>query len=261
MTKSKNKPRTLHYRMRDMVVCVDCVEGMGRLPANHIDLTVTSPPNDNLRKYKGFSFDFPSVAAELYRVTKPGGVVVWIVKDATIDGSETGTSFKQALRFMELGFLLYDTMIWEKFSPSTPTFNRYYDVFEYMFILSKGKPKTLNLIEDHKNKSAGKRYVGGSIGKEHRTSNGRIKTRKTLGRRFNVWKISSENGRINHPAVFPLKLAEEHIRSWSNAGDLVFDPFLGSGTTTVAAKTLGRSWLGFDCCPEYCDLARERLDF
>lgn len=166
---------------------MDCIDGMKLLDDECIDLLVTSPPYDNLRRYKGFSFDFDKVAYELFRVVKQGGVVVWIVNDGVVNGSETGTSFRQALKFMELGFNLYDTMIWEKPSPAVPTEGRYYDVFEYMFILSKGKPKSLNFIADRKNRSTG--FVSKHemrIGCEDRYTGGK-RVVKEYSRRFNVW--------------------------------------------------------------------------
>lgn len=204
---------------------MDCLEGMKKLPNDSIDLTVTSPPYDKLRKYKGFSWDFKSVAKELYRITKPGGVVVWIVSDSTINGSETGTSFKQALFFKEIGFNIYDTMIWLKPSPAAPTESRYYDVFEYMFILSKGRPKTLNLLCDRKNK----------------------------------WEVARGLNKTKHPAVFPERLANDHILSWSNKGDVVLDPFCGSGTTAKMAMLTGRKFIGFEISAEYCDIAEKRI--
>lgn len=97
----------------------DCLATMRKMPDNYVDLTVTSPPYDNMRKYDNFSFDFHSVAQELYRITQQGGVVVWVVGDQTKNGSESGTSFKQALYFKEtVGFKLYDTMIYRKSNPT-----------------------------------------------------------------------------------------------------------------------------------------------
>lgn len=230
----------------------DCLEIMKTLEAGSVDLTVTSPPYDNLRTYNGSLDDWSSekwrsVISELFRVTKEGGAVVWIVGDATEKGSETGTSFNQALYAMACGFNLHDTMIWEKstFSAVGALKNRYAPVFEYMFVFSKGKLKTFNPIKDKPNKNAGVSHHGtirqpdGTV----RELSG-IKTGKVIsdfGQRHNVWRINEEKS-LNklHPAVFPLALARDHIISWSNEGETVLDPFLGSGTTGVASVLAGR---------------------
>ena len=245
----------------------NCLDTMSRMGDNFIDLTVTSPPYDNLRTYNGYSFDFESIAKELYRTTKDGGVVVWVVGDATIKGSETGTSFRQALFFMDCGFNLHDTMIYEK-SGVMPSSNRYCQMFEYMFIFSKGKPKTTNLLKDRKNNWAntktgniGQRQKDGSVKK-----NGK-KTIKEFGLRFNIWRILNEGGWNNkdiltkkHPATFPEQLANDHIVSWSNEGDLVYDCFMGSGTTAKMAKLNNRDYIGSEMSEEYCNIIKQRLD-
>lgn len=239
---------------------IDCVEGMKILSDNCIDLTVTSPPYDNLRKYNGFSWCFESVARELYRVTKQGGVVVWVVGDSTINGSETGSSFKQALFFKECGFNLHDTMIW--FKPNCFNFgsnNCYKQSFEYMFIFSKGKPKTINLIKDVKAKQAGKILKGA---RKH-ADGGRDKVPDFVcseyKRRYNVWPINVQAKTNGHPAVFPEQLAQDHILSWSNPGDTVLDPFMGSGTTAKMAIETNRNFIGFEISAEYCEIARKRI--
>ena len=246
--------------MINQVHNIDCVTGMRMLPDNCIDLTVTSPPYDNLRKYNGIEWDFETTAKELYRVTKLGGVVVWIVADATVNGSETGSSFKQALFFKECGFNLYDTMIWEKPSPQAPTEGRYYDVFEYMFILSKGKPKTLHLLVDRKNKSAGSvsRKETRSCREDRKYKEG-TRTVKEFSRRFNVWTVSRGKNKTTHPAIFPEQLAQDHILSWSNPDDVVLDPFLGSGTTAKMALLNNRNYIGFEISKEYCEIATDRI--
>lgn len=246
----------------------DCLELMAAMESDSIDLTVTSPPYDNLRDYNGYSFDFKGIAKELYRITKPGGVVVWVVGDATVKGSETGTSFRQALYFKETGFRLHDTMIYQKDSISFPDINRYYQIFEYMFIFSKGKPKTTNLLKDRKNKWAnGKKHIKGN----YRTKEGGVKRHnkqnllKPYGVRFNIWRISTGKNKTTMddtgscPAIFPEKLAEDHILSWSNPGDLVFDPMAGSGTTLKMAKKNGRDYLGCEISEEYIEVIKERL--
>ena len=241
----------------------DCLEVMQTIPDKTIDLTVTSPPYDNLRTYNGYTFDFEGIAKQLYRVTKDGGVVVWVVGDATINGSETGTSFRQALFFKDIGFNLHDTMIYEKDAISFPDKNRYQQSFEYMFVLSKGKPKTLNLIADRKNISFGRKVTG-----TERNPDGSTKKMacfgqdiKKFGIRWNIWKCSTNKGnvKIKHPAMFPVSLAQDHILSWSNQGDTVLDCFLGSGTTAVAAKALNRKFIGIEISQEYLNIAKQRL--
>lgn len=245
---------------------IDCLDGLKELSDECIDLTVTSPPYDDLRKYKGYSFDFENIAKELYRVTKQGGVVVWVVGDATIKGSETGTSFKQALYFKKIGFNLHDTMIYKKNNPTPQRSNRYQSSFEYMFILSKGKPKTFNPImeekmymENRKNKQYNKKEDGSQIIHKYKATS----TKKV---KLNIWQYSvglyhSSHDKIafKHPAIFPEKLAEDHIISWSNEGDIVLDPFMGSGTTAKMALKNNRNFIGFEIAKEYCDIAEERI--
>lgn len=246
---------------------MDCAEGMRLLDNESIDLTVTSPPYDNLRTYNGsidqWSFDkFKDIAKELHRVTKQGGVVVWVVGDATIKGSETGTSFKQALWFMECGFNLHDTMIWEK-TGMLPTQDRYYNIFEYMFILSKGKPHAMNFIEDKPNVNGGKvQRKDSCINKGHNAKADGFFVRKDFGRRTNIWRIGigRDKSTQKHPAPFPLQLASDHIATWSNVGDVVLDPFMGSGTTAKMAKVNGRNFIGFEISKEYCDIANKRIE-
>jgi len=237
----------------------DCLEVMKSLPSQSIDLTVTSPPYDNLRTYNGYSFDFEGIAKELYRVTKDGGVVVWVVGDATINGSETGTSFKQALYFKEIGFNLHDTMIWHKHSFNhDPRNKRYKQYFEYMFVLSKGKPNTYNEIKDVPIKSAGKTV---KASKTQKHGNVRDYGYITLGEwqaRSNIWHIGQEVKRL-HPAPFPESLAHDHIVSWSNDSDTVLDCFLGSGTTGKVAKQLNRRFVGIEISPEYLEIASKRI--
>lgn len=233
----------------------DNVEFMRTLPNGCIDLTVTSPPYDNLRTYNGYSFDFESVANELYRITKDGGVVVWIVNDATIKGSETGTSFRQALYFKEIGFNLHDTMIWVKDGGGAIGSNKCYTQnFEYMFILTKGVPNTYNLIKDKVNLSFGVDKSG--IGRRLKNGEHKVEKRKPAkkySKRNNWWYIPPQKSK-EHPAVFPYKLVEDHITSWSNEGDTIFDPFSGSGTTLIAALKNKRNFLGCEISSEYCEL-------
>jgi DNA modification methylase len=251
--------------MKNQVILGDCLEVMRTMEENSVDLTVTSPPYDNLRTYNGYTFDFEGIAKELFRVTKDGGVVVWVVGDATIKGSETGTSFKQALYFKEIGMNLHDTMIWEKqtFTATGALKTRYAQVFEYMFIFTKGKIKTFNPIKDRPTKGIRKKHgtvrqIDGTTKKQ--SSIGKIYTDKEA-QRFNVWRINTEVSNNNrfHPAQFSEKLAEDHILSWSNEGDTVLDPMAGSGTTLKMAKKNNRSYIGIEISQEYIDIINERL--
>ena len=259
-------------------VHVDFLNISHELFDNSIDLTVTSPPYDDLRTYNNkvkteegetFSFDFTKMVKELYRVTKKGGIVVWIVGDQVKKGGETGNSFKQALSFLETGFLLYDTMIYMKNGSPFPEKKRYSQVFEYMFIFSKGSPKTVNLIKDKKNKWAGYSNFGKRV---MRTKDGELKEMPKFkigeyGNRYNVWNYSTGKNystkdeiAFQHPAIFPEELAEDHILSWSNEGDIVLDPMVGSGTTSKMAKLNNRNYIGFDINGEYIRIANTRIE-
>lgn len=247
----------------------DCIDVMKTFESDSIDLTVTSPPYDNLRTYKGYSFDFEGVANELYRVTKPGGVVVWVVGDQTKDGSESGTSFRQALYFRDVcGFKLYDTMIYR--THKMPMNDRRYQAcFEYMFVLSKGRPNTFNPIMV-RTRNAGKNHSQA----KYRGSDGLINrswvglTYKETKIKDSIWFYGSGNGKsttdtlaFRHPAIFPEGLARDHITSWSNPGDVVLDPFCGSGTTGKMALLEGRRFIGIDVSGEYLEeIARPRIE-
>lgn len=246
----------------------DCLTKMKEIPQNSVDLTVTSPPYDNLRDYNGniSLWDeeyWKEVIKNLYLRTKQGGVVVWIVGDATVSGSETGTSFKQALWAKGCGFNLHDTMIWNKggFSSVGSLRVRYAPVFEYMFIWSKGKPKVFNPIKDRKNLHGGKKASGTIRQKDGTTKPmSKVMTISEYGQRFNIWDQSPKRQVGGHPAPFPDNLVEDHIKSWSNPGDLVFDPFMGSGTTGLAAKKLDRSFVGVELDEEYFKIAKKRIE-
>jgi DNA modification methylase len=242
----------------------DCVDVMRTFPEGVIDLTVTSPPYDNLRTYNGYTFNFEEIAKELYRVTKDGGVVVWVVGDATIKGSETGTSFRQALYFKEIGFNLHDTMIWRKPNPvpQFPTIKRYTNDFEYMFVFSKGQPNTFNPLET-RCKAAGRKVNRNTNSAFAEQSADRprdvVTITKNKKRLSNTWEIGVSGRNKDHPAIFPEKLAEDHILSWSNPSDIVLDPMCGSGTTCKMAKLNGRNYIGIDIAEEYVELARRRV--
>ena len=267
----------------DNIYCGECSAMMAKLPDDCIDLTATSPPYDlvdydnsgnlvthpknGLRTYNGYTWDFASVAHQLYRVTKPGGVVVWVVGDATVNGSETGTSFRQALGFMEVGFKLHDTMIYHKINPAPQLKHqqRYTQSFEYMFVFSKGMP-ICNYISENTSTVRSSRQFYGTRDENGERAKSRYGYRQTSKILQNVWSYNVGNSlyknndiESDHPAIFPEALARDHIISWSNPGDVVLDPFMGSGTTAKAAKQLGRHYLGFEISQEYVNLANKRL--
>lgn len=253
-----------------------CITGMASMDAASVDMCVTSPPYDDLRTYNDSSkWDFnvfQQVAQELYRVMKKGGTVVWIVGDAVVKGGETGSSFRQALYFMELGFKLHDTMLYEKAGSAFPARrdgNRYSQIFEYMFILSKDtKPKTANLICDKENKWAGQTSFGQST---MRAADGSLVKRDMkpipdFSPRNNIWRYANGKGfttkddyAYEHPAMFPEALARDHILSWSNPGDLVLDPFMGSGTTAIMAYDEDRNFIGFEIDDDYYAICQRRI--
>jgi site-specific DNA-methyltransferase (adenine-specific) len=256
------------YYERDgiTIYCGECGQVMvDVLEADSIDLTVTSPPYDDLREYNGYVFDFEAIAGQLWRVTAQGGVVVWVVGDATANGSETLNSFRQALYFKQLGFNAHDTMIYKAAGVGAKGSHKsYWQAFEFMFVFSKAEPKTINLIRDKPNTNAG--LVHGPSGIKHnelksRMANG-YKTQQ-YGIRENVWLFYTGNTNGDdltiHPAPFPEALARDHIISWSNPGDLVLDPMVGSGTTLKMAQQLGRRAIGIEISEEYCRIAVDRL--
>ena len=242
----------------------NCLETMAKMPDNFIDLTVTSPPYDGLRTYNGYSFPFEDIAKELYRITKEGGVVVWIVGDATIKGSETLTSFKQALYFKELGFNVHDTMIYRKLNPMPVKSIRYLPCFEYMFVFSKGRPKSVNLIREKTLATGKEKYTGTQQENGKFTDYG--KKRNLERDKYNVWdlKVGSNQSTkdkfaFKHSAIFPEQLANDHIISWSNEGDLVYDCFMGSGTVAKMSILNNRNWIGSEISSEYCNIIEERI--
>ena len=257
--------------MINRVICGDCLEVMRGMAEGCVDLVVTSPPYDNLRIYGGINWDFDifkPIAEQLFRITKKGGVVVWVVGDATINGSESGTSFSQALYFKEIGFNLHDTMIYWKNQFAFPESNRYAPVFEYMFVLSVGTPITANIIKTATNRENRIKRKNSSIRQRNGiTQSLKYETGKNTRNCENIWiyevgymKSAKETCAFEHPAIFPIALAKDHILSWSNPGDLILDPFAGSGTTLVAAKDLGRRFIGIELNQGYVDICNKRLD-
>jgi len=246
----------------------DCLELMKNIPDGSVDLVVTSPPYDNLRTYNGtlnWNFKiFSNIAKELTRVLKKGGVIVWVVGDATIKGSETGSSFRQALYFKDqCGLNLHDTMIYKKRNVVPLSHKRYEQGFEYMFVLCKGKINTFNGIKDKPNKYHGSKVHGTqyALDETKRVTNHNKAIISEYGLRHNIFEYANQGDkRIKHPAIFPYDLAADHIKSWSNEGDTVLDPFLGSGTTGVACKNLNRNFIGIELDEKYYQIAKERIE-
>ena len=253
--------------LKDKFLIGNCKDVLKSLPSGIFDMAITSPPYDNLRKYKGFEFEFKEIAKQLYRTLKSGRVLVWIVNDATINGSETGSSFKQALEFVDLGFKLHDTMIFRKINPIPQIYRkRYNGEFEYMFVLSKGRVDVHNPIKVpciHSGlELSSTTYKNFSTGTQKRFKLAKpVKKEKIKG---NIWeyvvgKLAADQSAKDHPAPFPVQLAVDHIKSWTNEGDLVLDPMCGSGTSCIAAKMKKRFFTGIDVSKEYCDLSKKRL--
>ena len=259
---------------KNKIYLEDNLDTLSKTPDNYYDLVVTSPPYDGIRKYNGFAFDIDKLTTELYRTMKNGGVVVWVANDQVVKGSETGTSFKQALKFMDAGFLLHDTMIYEKNSSSYPASsksNRYTQIFEYMFVFSKGKPKTVNLIVDKPNKWAGHTNWGKNTKRigvnEELVDVGNIKPVPDFSPRNNIWRYVNGGGfaskdkiAYKHPAIFPEELVKDHIVSWTNEGDLIYDPFIGSGTVAKMCILLKRDYIGSEISEEYVNICNERIE-
>jgi DNA modification methylase len=253
-----------------VLMCGDCASLMKDLPNDSIDMVLTSPPYDNMREYNGYSFNFPDIAYHLHRVIKPGGVIVWIVGDQTKDGSESGSSFRQALGFMSLGLNLHATMIYMKTGATHPSQNKYDHIFEYMFVLSKGEPATFNPLKDRLNVWHGEKW---SKVRTRRTKSGDLKLQTWFtdegdkyGKRFDVWQYFSgfdateDQYAYLHPATFPYDLAQDHILSWSNEGDTILDPMCGSGTVGKAAIANNRKFIGMDISQDYLDnIAAKRI--
>ncbi|MCQ2350521.1 MAG: site-specific DNA-methyltransferase [Paludibacteraceae bacterium] len=243
---------------------IDCLDGMHKMPDNCVDLVVTSPPYDNLRDYNGFCFDFQNIAKELYRVMKPTGVVVWVVGDKIVKGDKSLTSFKQCIFFQEIGFKVHDIMIYKKKNTPFMRSNAYTNCFEFMFILVKERVATFNPLKTKTVRTGDEMLVYNkkSDGVNKKIM-GHLNESKTL---TNIWEYAVGLGgstrdkiAFKHPAIFPEKLASDHITSWSNEGDLIFDPFAGSGTTCKMSKLLNRKYLGFEISKEYTDIARRRI--
>ncbi len=244
---------------------IDCVDGMKQLPENCIDLVVTSPPYDDLRDYHGYTFRFEEIVVELFRVIKDGGVVVWVVGDKVDKGNRSLTSFKHALFFQQTGFNVHDIMIYKKKNTPFMRSNAYTNCYEFMFVFSKGKPKTFNPLKTKTVRQGSEKLVSNK--KADGVNNkvwAELKEEKTL---TNIWEYAvglggttNDKFAFKHTAMFPERLAQDHILSWSNEGDMVFDPMCGSGTTCKMAALNKRSYLGMEISKEYTEIALQRVE-
>ena len=255
-----NEAQKIKNAKRGDVLNEDCLITLRRMEAESIDLVITSPPYDNMRNYgHDTKFMFQLICRELCRVIKKGGVIVWIVGDQTIKGSETLTSFKQAYAFVERGLNLHDTMIWKKPNPVPTQSTRYQQAFEYMFVFSKGKPKTFNPIKI-KSKCAGvKVKKHRAVKSSHNYNNEGIYEVAEMKMIDNVWEIANVKNNSKHPAIFPKELVKRHIETWSNENDFIYDPFAGSGTTLIVAKEMNRNYLGNEINEQYYEYAKSKL--
>lgn len=251
--------------MEQTIYTGNCVEVMQGIKEESIDLVVTSPPYDDLRDYKGYTFDYKAIADALWRVIKPGGVVVWIVGDRTKNGNKSLTSFRHAIYFQEIGFRVHDTMIYKKKNTPFMRSNAYTNCFEFMFVFSKGAPKTFNPIKTKTVRSGDEMLVSnkGADGKNNKRL-ATLNSEKTL---TNIWEYAvgwggstTDKIAFEHSAIFPEKLAEDHILSWSNEGDVVLDPMCGSGTTLKMAKKNRRAFIGIEISQEYSEIAKKRIE-
>jgi DNA modification methylase len=246
------------------IICGDSCNVLKNIPEDIVDMVITSPPYDKLRNYNGYSFDFECIAPELLRVLKPGGVIIWVVGDATKNGSESGTSFKQALHFMSLGFNLHDTMIYIKSNYVPLTHNRYEQAFEYMFCFSKGRPKTFNPIK------IPCKYAGHGTDKRtfYQTAEDIVPQKghkqcavseDKIAPNIFSYHVGGKKEFKGHPAIFPEKLVEDQLLTWSLPSDIILDPFCGSGTTCAVAKRHNRNYIGIEISEEFCNLSESRV--
>ena len=240
----------------------DCLEILPTL--GKVDAVVTSPPYDDLRKYGDGHppLDWKQCVDPLASVLLDGGVLIWNVADSVRDGSETGTSFRQALAFMDAGLRLHDTMLYLRTNVNFPDAVRYENGFEYMFVFSSGCPKTFNPIKDRPNK-----YAGLAMHGTDRQRDGSLKPISGLGKlvnrngkRFNWWFLTNNQPDNGHPAPMPYAMAADQITSWTHEGDTILDPFMGSGTTGVACAKMGRKFIGIELEPKYFDIACKRIE-
>lgn len=246
----------------------DAVVGLRLLPADCIDLTLTSPPYDWIRDYNGTfdpaKFPFVRIAEELYRITAPGGVVLWITRDQQQDCCESGTSAKQMLYFKNIGFNV-QTMIVDSISARHRRYC-YGMPPQFCFVLSKGRPKAFHPIRDKPNTEPGRIKSWSARNRDGRIRKGKPKEIPKYGRRSHIWLYPTGFGLVsddplprNAPAPMVETVAGDLMLSYSNPGDLILDPMAGLGTTGKVAVKLNRQFIGFERVRKYCDVANDRV--
>lgn len=260
--------RTLKELPLNQIICGDAFEIVRSWPASSVDMVVTSPPYDGIRDYKGFSLNLSAVGQELHRILKDGGVVAMVIQDQTKNFGKSLTSFRTILDWCDrVGFKLFETVIYRKYGAEGAWWNKRFRVdHEYIPVFLKGeRPQYFN--KEHlkiPSKHGGKTMTGGGT----RLTNGvRIATRAITINPFKcrgtIWEYmtAGDGSRLKHqhPATFPNQLPYDFIQCFCPPDGIVLDPFVGSGTTTVAAKNLDRSYIGIDIAPAYCEIAKKRM--
>lgn len=250
------------------IYCIDCVEGMKKIPDNSVDIVVTSPPYDGIRDYNGFNFDLHETGRGLIRILKEGGIVAMVIQDQTKNFGKTLTSFKTIIDWCDnIGFKLFECVIYRKHGSEGAWWtNRFRVDHEYMPIFLKGeKPQYFNK-ENLKVPSihGGKVMTGSGSRRTDGKTNARV-TRpiNTMKCRGTIWNylMAGDKDPIKrqHPAPFPDQIPLDFIECFCPPGGVVLDPFMGSGSTAVAAKKLNRKYIGFDTSEEYIKIAHARL--
>jgi hypothetical protein len=254
---------------RNAILLGDALEILSRIPAGSIPLTLFSPPYDGIRDYgKNWSLDYKTLGRLLFGATCDGGVCAVVIGDGTKDFAKSLTTFRWAVDWVDnTGWRLFECCIYSRHgNPGAWWTQRFRVDHEYILIFFKGDrlrcfDKTALMIPS---KHAGKVYSG-----TDRLTNGGFKKIEPkavndLKCRGTIWGYATSNSegnrtKLEHPATFPDRLADDLIHCFSKPGDLVFDPMCGSGTTCVMAAKAKRDYLGIEINPEYHSIAMKRI--